>query len=70
MIMLDGLDEISNPAARRDLRDAVMHGMRRHPGCRWLLTSRVVGYSEVPFHSTAEEKADSSRFRDDYSWSN
>src|SRR5262249_1265946 len=46
---IDGLDEVGNPAARRSLRDAVHEGMRRHPECRWLLTSRIVGYDEVPF---------------------
>ncbi len=49
IIMLDGLDEIGNPAVRRELRDAVWKGMEKLPGCRWLLTSRVVGYDEVNF---------------------
>ena len=50
LFLLDGLDEIGNPAARRSLRDAVHEGIARHPDCRWLLTSRIVGYDEVPFH--------------------
>ena len=51
VFLLDGLDEIGNPAARRSLRDAVHDGMRRHSNCRWLLTSRIIGYEEVPFHN-------------------
>lgn len=49
IIMLDGLDEIGNLAVRRELRDAVWNGMKKLPNCRWLLTSRVVGYDEVSF---------------------
>jgi internalin A len=51
LFLLDSLDEIGNPAARRSLRDAVLQGMRLYPKCRWLLTSRVVGYDDVPFHT-------------------
>ena len=51
MLMLDGLDEITSPAIRRALRDAVFEGLDRYPGCRWLMTSRVVGYEDVPFHN-------------------
>ena len=49
-VLLDGLDEIGNLAVRRDLRDAVQDGMQRYDKCRWLLTSRIVGYEHVPFH--------------------
>ncbi len=51
IIMLDGLDEIGNPAVRHDLRDAVWEAFDNYPKCRWLLTSRIVGYSEVGFDS-------------------
>ena len=47
--MLDGIDEIGSKEARLDLRDAVFDGMRRFPDCLWLLSSRIVGYGEVPF---------------------
>ncbi len=49
MILLDGLDEIADLASRRALRRAVQAGMAQYPGCRWVLTSRIVGYDEVPF---------------------
>ncbi|RMH16209.1 MAG: NACHT domain-containing protein, partial [Acidobacteria bacterium] len=50
LILLDGLDEIASEAVRRDLHAAVVDGFTRHPHCRWLLTSRQVGYEQVPFH--------------------
>ena len=49
-VLLDGLDEIGSVSVRKDLRDAVQEGLRRYKGCRWLLTSRIVGYDHVPFH--------------------
>ena len=48
-ILLDGIDEISDIEARKRLRQAVIDGMNRYPSCRWLLTSRIVGYEDVPF---------------------
>lgn len=48
--LIDGLDEVGGLEARRSLRDAILEGMRLYPKCRWLLTSRIVGYEEVPFH--------------------
>jgi len=54
MILLDGLDEIAGLDSRRALRRAVQAGMARHPDCRWLLTSRLVGYDEVPFDAPAD----------------
>jgi hypothetical protein len=48
--LLDGLDEIGSVRVRRSLKAAVWEGMRRYPRCFWLLTSRVVGYEDVPFH--------------------
>jgi internalin A len=50
IFLLDGLDEVSSVPARKALRAAVFDGMRRYPKCRWLLTSRLVGYDEIPFH--------------------
>lgn len=49
-VLLDGFDEIGNLAVRRKLRDAIHIGMSEHPRARWLLTSRTVGYEQVPCH--------------------
>jgi internalin A len=50
LVLLDGLDEIGNLHVRRDLRDAVLTGFRRFTRSPFLLTSRIVGYHDVPFH--------------------
>ena len=57
-LLLDGIDELGDRTARENLRSAVFDGMVRYPNCRWLLTSRIVGYDEVPFdpaHSRRDE---------------
>ena len=48
-ILLDGIDEIADLGIRRKLRRAVFDGFSRYSRCRWLLTSRIVGYEEMPF---------------------
>jgi|GEM_PF-586479 len=52
-IMLDGLDEIGSAAVRAALQTAVFDGFKRYTKCRWLLTSRIVGYEVVQFESSA-----------------
>ena len=49
LILLDGIDELGDPTARKNLRDAVFEGFERYPHCQWVLSSRIVGYDEVPF---------------------
>ena len=51
LLLLDGIDEIGDRRSREDLREAVFDGIARFPDCRWLLSSRIVGYDEVPFDS-------------------
>ncbi len=48
-ILLDGIDEIGDLSVRKSLREAVFDGFARYPGCRWVLSSRIVGYDEAPF---------------------
>ncbi len=48
-LMLDGIDELGSKEARLDFQSAVLDGMRRFPDCLWLLSSRIVGYGEVPY---------------------
>ncbi len=48
-LLLDGIDELGDRETRENLRSAVFDGVSRYPACRWLLTSRIVGYDEVPF---------------------
>lgn len=55
-ILLDGIDEIGDPTARNDLRRAVFDGFTRYPDCRWMLTSRIVGYSEATFDQYTSDR--------------
>ena len=61
--MLDGIDEVGDARAREALYQAVREGIHLHPKCRWLLSSRIVGYDEVPFDdvSRVEKEAGTSR---------
>lgn len=45
--LIDGLDEIGDPAHRRALRKALWQGFEQYPKARWLITSRWVGYEEA-----------------------
>ena len=49
MLLFDGLDEVSSVAVREALREALFDGMNRYPKCRFVLTSRLVGFDDVPF---------------------
>ena len=55
-VLLDGIDELGDREARENLRSAVFDGIARYPNCRWLLTSRIVGYDEVPFDSVRDQR--------------
>ena len=53
-LLLDGIDEIGDGESRETLREAVLDGLGRSPNCRWLLSSRIVGYDEVPFDGSPQ----------------
>ncbi len=58
--LIDGIDEIGSVDVRRQLRSAVWEGMDRYPKCGWLMTSRVLGYDEVPFDKLDDETSNES----------
>ncbi len=45
--ILDGYDELGGQTRRDEIRTALWEGWTRYPSCRWLVTSRVVGYNEA-----------------------
>ena len=49
IFLIDGLDEIADPATRKGLGQAILDGMNRSPRCRFLITSRIVGFSRDEF---------------------
>ncbi len=63
-LLLDGIDELGGREARENLRSAVFDGVSRYPACRWLLTSRIVGYEEVPF-DRERDRSDEGLFPDE-----
>ena len=46
VILLDGLDEVADPALRRRVSRLVEAFVLAHPACRFVVTSRVVGYND------------------------
>jgi len=45
VILLDGLDEVADPDLRRRIARLVESFTQAYPGCRYVVTSRIVGYS-------------------------
>ena len=66
-LLLDGIDEVGDQEAREDLRKAVLDGLNRYPHCRWLLSSRIVGYDEVPFDMSGRDVESSSQLEQERS---
>ncbi len=52
--LIDGLDEIGDPAKRTAIRDAIWEGFDAHLDARWLVASRVVGYEMAAVHHQVE----------------
>ncbi|SEH07555.1 leucine-rich repeat domain-containing protein [Candidatus Venteria ishoeyi] len=58
LFLLDGLDEITHPDLRRRLGLAVLEAMQRYPRCRFVISSRLVGFNQQHWfglESTASE---------------
>jgi len=56
ILMVDGLDEIGTREDRQRLRDDIIFPLLRESDrSHFLLTSRIVGYDEVPFDLTEQE---------------
>ncbi len=50
LFLIDGLDEIGSINRRKALKKAILEqAILKYPKCIWLLTSRKVGYEDVPF---------------------
>jgi len=46
IFLLDGLDEITHLETRRRIGKALLDGFHRHPRCRFIITSRILGFSQ------------------------
>src|SRR5262249_52608621 len=49
LFLLDGLDEVGDLKIRERLRDLIWEGITRHDDCKWVMTSRIVDYEQMPF---------------------
>jgi len=47
VLLLDGLDEVADPALRRRVARRVDDFTRACAGCRYVVTSRIIGYTEA-----------------------
>lgn len=67
IVLIDGIDEISNLEVRKRLRSSVYEGRGKYPKIKWVLTSRIVGYDELPFEddqrSAGQKNAESIALR-------
>ena len=52
--LLDGLDEVADPLVRKGLGLALLDGMNRYRRCRFLVTSRLIGFSAAAFFGLDE----------------
>ncbi|MGH8627275.1 MAG: SUMF1/EgtB/PvdO family nonheme iron enzyme, partial [Gammaproteobacteria bacterium] len=46
-VLLDGLDEVADPKLRRRVSRLVDAFTRAYPNCRYIVTSRIVGYTDA-----------------------
>ena len=49
LVLFDGIDEVPSVQIRERLRQIAWETEDLYPGCRWVFTSRIVGYDECPF---------------------
>ena len=56
LILLDGLDEITHPATRRTLGQVVLQAMHDYPACRFVISSRIVGFDQAQWLGFADYK--------------
>lgn len=47
LILLDGLDKITHAETRQNLGKAVLEGIKKYPACRFVITSRVIGFDQA-----------------------
>ena len=55
LILLDGLDEITHAETRENLGKAVLEGIQKYPDCRFVITSRVIGFDQAQWFGYKKE---------------
>jgi Leucine-rich repeat (LRR) protein len=46
LLLIDGLDEVTQPEARQQLGQAVLEGINHYPRCGFVITSRLLGFDQ------------------------
>ncbi|MGZ8942397.1 MAG: NACHT domain-containing protein [Methylobacter sp.] len=46
LLLIDGLDEVTQPQVRQQLGQAVLEGINRYPRCGFVITSRLLGFDQ------------------------
>ena len=57
LVLIDGVDEVGDEHLRHSLRTAIWRGMDSYSSARWVITSRIVGYSTVEMHRYVPRRA-------------
>ena len=56
LILLDGLDEVTHEGQRQALANALTQAMAEFPRCRFIVTTRVVGFNQAEWFGLEENK--------------
>jgi predicted NACHT family NTPase len=62
LILLDGLDEITHEGQRQALANSLRQAMTEFPRCRFIVTTRVVGFNQADWFGLDEVKQKSKYF--------
>ncbi|NOQ14180.1 MAG: NACHT domain-containing protein [Methyloprofundus sp.] len=55
LLLFDGLDEITHTETREHLGQAILEGMNRYSRCRFVISSRVVGFNQLQWFGVGLE---------------
>ncbi|MDA0243210.1 MAG: SUMF1/EgtB/PvdO family nonheme iron enzyme [Chloroflexi bacterium] len=64
-LLLDGLDEVTNPSQRQFVRDAVSTFAQRYPACRYTVTCRILAYEDKSYQLGGFAKYELAEFDDE-----
>ncbi|MBK8430761.1 MAG: NACHT domain-containing protein [Chloroflexi bacterium] len=64
-LLLDGLDEVTNPSQRQLVRDAVLAFAQRYPACHYTVTCRILAYEDKSYQLGGFAKYELAEFDDE-----
>jgi internalin A len=60
LVLLDGLDEITDDKLRRQLASVVWQAISEFPRCRFIITSRVIGFNQLEWFGLRDPDSEQS----------